>query len=200
MPYSEWGNDNVLWEAFQSGDQMAFKEIYFRYYTSLFAFGASMLCSGEIAEDCLHDFFIHIWKKRNNVYPKSSLQAFLYKSFKNYCLDYMRKQRTIDKGNLQYMMLQSAISLPIESAILEDESRRQRQGVVLELINQLSPLQKEALLLRFYHQMKIEDIAHVMETTYAAAAKHLSRAIKILQKKQHHLKKMYLLLGLFLFN
>ena len=56
--------DNLLWEAFRNGEELAFTHIYKNYSGMLYEYGCKYSPDKEMVRDCLHDFFLYLRKNR----------------------------------------------------------------------------------------------------------------------------------------
>lgn len=176
-----------LWNEFQNGKEKAFHTIYATYYNDLFNYCYGILKNRTTTEDCLQDFFVHLWRKRQRITPKTTVKVLLIGILRNFTLDFIRKNKCRNKHTNQFSLENKAPTNSVEQDIIQKEITTQKQKVVMKLINTLSPQQREALFLRYYENMDISEIAKVMDLSYAAAAKHLSRASKALGKKTDYL-------------
>ena len=182
MQYSNTYSINV-WMAFQTGEECAFHYIYATYYNDLFNYCYGILKNRAAAEDCLQDFFVHLWKKRQKITPKTTVKVLLVGILRNFTLDFIRKDKCRNKHNNQFSLENKTPTHSVEQDIIKSEITAYKQKVVTKLINTLSSQQKEALFLRYYENMDISEIAGAMGLSYAATAKHLSRASKALEQK-----------------
>jgi RNA polymerase sigma factor (sigma-70 family) len=172
-----------VWTAFQTGKECAFHQIYTTYYNDLFNYCYGILKSRVAAEDCLQDFFVHLWKKRQKITPKTTVKVLLIGILRNFTLDFIRKDKCRNRHNDQFLLENKTPTHSIEQDIIQSEITIYKQQVVTNLINTLSTQQREALFLRYYENMDISEIADTMGLSYAATAKHLSRASKALEQK-----------------
>jgi RNA polymerase sigma factor (sigma-70 family) len=172
-----------LWAAFQTGEERAFHHLYATYYNDLFNYCYGILKNRTAAEDCLQDFFVHLWKKRQKIAPKTTIKVLLIGMLRNFTLDFIRKDKCRNKHNSQFSLENETPTHSIEQDIIQSEIMAYKQQVVANLINTLSTQQREALFLRYYENMDISEIADTMGLSYAATAKHLSRASKALEEK-----------------
>lgn len=176
-----------IWSAFQLGEERAFHTIYSTYYNDLFNYCYGILKNRTITEDCLQDFFVHLWRKRQRITPKTTVKVLLIGILRNFTLDFIRKNKCRHKHTNQFSLENKAPTTSVEQEIIQKEITTHKKQIVMKLINTLSSQQREALFLRYYENMDIAEIATVMGLSYAAAAKHLSRASKALGKKTNNL-------------
>lgn len=76
-----------------SGDEFAFKKLFLQTSGPLFAMAYGIVNSNSLAEEIVHDVFIRIWKKRNELKLNGSAKAYLNVSVRNMSFDYIRKYR-----------------------------------------------------------------------------------------------------------
>ena len=172
------------WSAFQLGEESAFHTIYSTYYNDLFNYCYGILKNRTTTEDCLQDFFVHLWRKRQRISPKTTIKILLLGILRNFTLDFIRKNKCRHKHTSLFSLENNSLINSVEQDIIKRETTKHKQQIINKLINTLSPQQREALFLRYYENMDIAEIATVMGLSYAAAAKHLSRASKALSKKK----------------
>lgn len=172
-----------LWKAFQDGEERAFHELYATYYNDLFSYCYGILKNRVAAEDCLQDFFVHLWRKRERLYPKTTVKILLIGILRNFTLDFIRKNNCRNKHTNLFSLEIKTSTRSVEQDIIHNEIMVYKQRTVMNMINTLSTQQREALFLRYYENMDINEIATTMGLSYAATAKHLSRASKALERK-----------------
>ncbi len=173
-----------VWKAFQIGEERAFHHIYTTYYNDLYNYCFSILKNQATAEDCVQDFFVHLWRKKSKLIPKSTIKVLLIGILRNFTFDFIRKTKCRLKHSHQFSLENPKSTASFEQLIIKSEIAEIKKVQVLKLINSLTNQQREALYLRYYENMDINEIATIMKLSYAATAKHLSRATKILGQKK----------------
>lgn len=73
-------------------------------------------------------------------------------------------------------------SLTSLDAMIESEHVLRIRQTIESLLNQLSPKQREALLLRFVYEMEYDDIAVILDATPHAVRKFVSKGLGKLRK------------------
>lgn len=173
-----------VWEAFQTGEERAFHHIYTTYYNDLYNYCFSILRNQATTEDCIQDFFVHLWRKKSKLIPKSTIKILLIGILRNFTLDFIRKSKCRLKHSHQFSLENPKSTVSFEQLMIQAEIAESKKIQVLKLIDSLTNQQREALYLRYYENMDINEIATVMKLSYAATAKHLSRATKNLEQKK----------------
>lgn len=114
------------------------------------------------------------WNYRESFNPeKSSLKNWLFVIATNLLRDYFRKKKIhtdeIDEN------------IPHESDIAKDAETKDLISYVFEKIKLLPERDQELLALRYKADLKMEEIAEVMDMEYSAVKVAIHRAIKKLQ-------------------
>ncbi|QEC73899.1 hypothetical protein FSB73_21780 [Arachidicoccus ginsenosidivorans] len=69
--------DLELMDLLKNGDEIAFNEIYDRYWKLLFAVAASKLNDFTDAEEAVQDIFADLWKRKAKIVLTYSLKSYL---------------------------------------------------------------------------------------------------------------------------
>jgi RNA polymerase sigma-70 factor (family 1) len=82
----------MLQQQAATGNEVAFKIIYYRFYKRLFLFAFAIIKTKEAAEEIVEDLFIRIWQQRKNLATINNLRVYLYIAAKNTALNYLSKK------------------------------------------------------------------------------------------------------------
>jgi RNA polymerase sigma-19 factor, ECF subfamily len=92
VPYNTSYSDGELLELLRTGDEAAFTEIYKRYWERLYVVASQTLGSHQEAEEAVHDVFLRIWKIRDTILIRETLQQYLAVAIKYEVIDRLRGQ------------------------------------------------------------------------------------------------------------
>ena len=179
--------ESSTWQAFKQGDNLAFSRIYHDYYNDLFLYGVKVVGERELTCEILQDFFVYIWTKKEALGDVKSPRHYLITSFRRHIFHALRKQRTYTNRITDYSSFQPGITFSVEHKLLEEESEREQKTYVLELLNQLTPRQREVIYFKYFSGMSTGEIAETMSLNYFTVANHLVAAGKSLRKYRHQL-------------
>ena len=70
-----------------------------------------------------------------------------------------------------------------ELEMIDTETSIERKRILKEKLNQLPDRQREIIHLRYFHNLKNEEIAEILEMNYQSVSNLLYRAIKNLKSK-----------------
>ena len=157
--------DTEIKKLCRNGDyELAFKAIVESYSERLYWHVRRLLCSHEDTNDLLQDIFIKIWTAMPSFRGDSQLYTWLYRIATNETLNKLRKLRR-----------ENAISLDAVGEILatrvdEDPyfNGTALQRELHKAIQSLPEKQKLVFNLRYFDEMKYEDIAEITGTSTGA--------------------------------
>ena len=157
--------DSEIISLYNSGQhEKAFNNIVDTYTERLYWHVRRFLCSHEDTNDLLQDIFIKIWAALPNFRGEARLYTWLYRIATNEVLNHLRKQK-----------FKALVSLDSASGILErkiDEDTYfngdQMQRELHKAIQRLPEKQRIVFSLRYFDEMKYEEISEITDTTVGA--------------------------------
>ena len=81
--------DEVLLKFLRISDELAFKEIYLRYWKDLYSSAISKINSKEVAEDIIQSVFAGLWEKREK-HSIQNISAYLHTAVKYQVINYIK--------------------------------------------------------------------------------------------------------------
>lgn len=157
--------DEKIIESYSCGmREEAFNGIVDAYTERLYWHVRRFLCSHDDTNDLLQDIFIKIWTALPSFRGESRLYTWIYRIATNEVLNFLRKQK-----------FKSLISLDSASAVLErkiDEdpyfNGDKLQRELHKAIQRLPEKQRIVFSLRYFDEMKYEDISDITGTSVGA--------------------------------
>jgi RNA polymerase sigma-70 factor (ECF subfamily) len=164
------------------GDQGAFAELVEAYQRPVYNLTYRMLGEAREAEDAAQEAFLRAYQHLDRYDPQRSFKTWLLSIASNYCIDRLRKRRltwlSIDEPLPPHPALTSDTPGP-ETATLSGE----RSEAVQELLSDLAPDYRAAVVLRYWYDMPYAEIAATLDTTESAIKSRLFRARQMLAQK-----------------
>ena len=163
-------SDTDLMRQVQTGQPEQFAELIRRYEGPLRRVARSRLGRGDWAEEVVQETFLAAFKSRRTFDPRFSFRTWLWTILLNQCHGHWKvRQRRPRIWSWADVELEPELSDP---GWCVPESREQGpQGQLLagekrelleRLLGQLRPAQADALRLRFYGELKFQEIADTM--------------------------------------
>lgn len=184
------------WDAMRAGDGEAFAWLYAKYFKLLYNYGRKIGAADAALQDAIHDLFVDLWRFRDNLSETTSVRFYLYRSIRRRLVrnDTSRSFFTADGIVIEDALQVSTPSL--EENLIAEEKQNQRLSRLKKLLNDLTPRQYEALVLRFYDELSFEEIGSVLQVNEQSARNLVQRGLA--QMKQYA-KYVLMLCCLFLF-
>lgn len=181
MPNQEKEN-NELWAAFKSGEEEAFSRLFFVYYSRLYGYGMKLVSDEELVKDVIQDFFLYLFEKRDSLANElDKPTSYLLASFRRRLLREAQERRKIEDRREDSFPEDQLFVLDIEDILIKAETKEQNQKILVRLLNELPPRQREILYLKYYQELSLSEIADTLSISYQVVANHLYRALKKLQ-------------------
>lgn len=133
----------------QRGDEKAFSYFYKFYINDMYAYGRSMGADDENVMDAIQDVFMIVFFNKPQFKSPAHFKFFLLKSLKNKLYDLFKSKASSNLTDIQNDVFNFSIKTTILDEIIDDEDRVVVQQKVDKLLNSLTPLQKEAVYLRY---------------------------------------------------
>lgn len=167
-------NNQRWWLSLQKGSKNAFESLYTHHANALVAYGLKITSEQEIVNDALQDVFIHIWKKKEQLPLVENIRAYLLKSIRN------RIIRILESRNLNGNGIQphQAIQESFEQHLILEELAEERIYKVYQSIQNLPTRQREVINLRYFQNLKTEEIAELLDINYQSVSNLLYKGIQ----------------------
>ena len=166
---------DTLLASFQAGNMAAFSQLYDLHINILFNYGLKLTIDKELLKDCIHDIFVKLYTKKDELGTIDNLRSYLFISLKNKLCDELRRRMYMSDTAVEEV----SISTPtdVEDDYMEEEQRKNEFSLVKRLLDQLSPRQREALTLYYIEEKKYEDICEIMNMNYQSVRNLMHRGL-----------------------
>ncbi len=162
-----------------NGDENALRIIVERWERPVFAFLFRMLSSPEEAEDLCQDTFIKLIKAAGKYQPDGKFKSWLFRIAGNQARSRLRRRKIIRW--LPLLSDHDTTPTP-EADALESLAAQEAQTLVQDAIARLPERQRQAMILKHFHDLSYEGIAMAMDTTVSSVQMLLHRAMTALRK------------------
>lgn len=152
--------------------------LFIKYNRLIYSYVYLFFYSKETAEDLTQETFIRAWKYKQTYNPsRSSIKTWLITIARSLCFDHAKELKYPDQ-------------LPEEPA----DNNNLEKSVTEELLKEyiytrlllLSQIDRDLLILRFYNELSIEEIAQVTNKSYDSTKVALNRAFNKLKEIINH--------------
>ena len=162
----------------QGGDSASFAELYNLYYQKVFAFIRTIVRNSADAEDILQLTFLNAWRNLDQLSDPAAFNTWIQVIARNLSTSHLRKKNFVllldaEKDDAPADIEDTELLLPEVYAEQEDLSRRLRK-----IIDSLSDVQRQTVMLFYFDQLSVEEIAQVMECSTGTVKSRLFLARK----------------------
>ena len=166
---------DTLLASFQAGNMAAFSQLYDLHINILFNYGLKLTIDKELLKDCIHDIFVKLYTKKDELGTIDNLKSYLFISLKNNLCDELRKRMYMSDTAIEDV--NAVAPTDVEDDYMEEEQRKNEFSLVKRLLDQLSPRQREALTLYYIEEKKYEDICEIMNMNYQSVRNLMHRGL-----------------------
>lgn len=160
------------------GDTVAFEQLVERHQTLVAGTVARMLGANSDVEDIAQQVFIRVWKSAGRYVARAKFTTWLLKITRNLVFNEMRRAKRHPHVPVQFEPEAEEIPLKDEATATPDAIllEAELQGAIEKAIALLPEMQRMALVLRRYEELRYEEIADVLDLSVPAVKSLLFRA------------------------
>ena len=127
------------------------------------------------AEDLVQEAFIRLARSASQIRDQSRAAAYLRSIVLNLARDHNRRG---------LVSLRHRLPMDDERASVEDViDLREDHRQVIEVLRELPPRQRDCLVLRYYHELGIDDIAGTLRLSPNSVKTHLRRGLAAMERR-----------------
>lgn len=177
--------DEKLMELYRDGDAGSFDVLYHRHKGGMFRYLLRQCKNNSVAEELFQDVWSNIIRSRERYQPTAKFTTFLYQVAHNRLIDYIRQRPelalSLDAENEDALSLVDTIPADAGSQPEIMVERKRLAQSLVEQIEALPTLQREAFLLREEAGLSLEEIAEATGVTAETAKSRLRYAVNKLR-------------------
>lgn len=174
----------VLVQEVQKGNEQAFTELYNAMQPSLYYYISKTLNDPALAEDVLQNTVLEIWQTIGQLEQPSSFVAWSRKIAYHRCTAYFRKTQDvlIEPTEDGHTIFDDVVEDRAEFIPDEALDQAELKKTILEMINRLPEEQRSAILLRFFDELSVKEIAEIQSTSEGTVKSRLNYGKKAIKK------------------
>lgn len=176
------------------GDQEAISELYYATYPKLHAVAVSILKNDADADDIVQDSYIKAFSSLHQLDNAERFEPWLCRIVSNKCKDYLKKNKPIlfssqntedDNEPIEWSIEDDSKEYDPEAVLISADIRRQ----IMELLDTLPDEQRICLVYHVVQEMKISEIAELLEVSENTVKSRINYAKSKMQVKIDELEK-----------
>lgn len=172
--------EEYLLEGLQEGRESAFRELFDRYYHRLYCIARQYVQDDFTADTIVGDLFYHLWETRKSLHIHVSLNAYLIRSIRNFCLNFLQKNYVEREVDLQAVspLLFVTDEYPL-GTLLEKELTEKVQ----EEIERLPLETRRVFVLSRIEELTHHEIAEQIGISVNTVKYHMKQALSTLRDR-----------------
>lgn len=172
-------NDNII-DLLRQGDEEAYKTLYKLHYRPLCVVAFGFVQDSFVAETLVSDVIFSIWENRSSLLITKSLRAYLVKSVRNRCINYLEhclrqdalKQSVAILSEEKQSCYESQSDFPLCNLLEKELDERIKKS-----INSFPELTRNIFYLSRYKGLKYEEIARQLAISTDTVKYHIKSAL-----------------------
>jgi RNA polymerase sigma-70 factor (ECF subfamily) len=156
------------------GSQASQEILVRRHYKLVFSFLYRMTGEKELAMDLTQETFIKTLNQISKYKQTSDFKSWLLTVAANHAKDYLKSRSHKDSRNTYELLEKDMKSGKSVASIFEKNEKRKE---VKEALMSLPDFQREAILLKYYNDMRIADIASVTNASVPTVKSRLKQGL-----------------------
>ena len=162
------------------GNEAAMELLVKKNYNMVQSFIYRFIGDYNLSYDMTQEIFIKMMKNLNRFkFEDGNFESWLLKIASNHCKDYFRsnsfKQRN-ESSNIEDLDIED------NAAVIDILEKNEKRKAVRKAVDGLPNLQREAIILKYYHDLKIKEISHITGYNENKVKSRLFNGIKNLKK------------------
>lgn len=162
----------------ESTQKQGFERIVARYGEQLYWQIRRMVLSHDDANDLLQNTFVKAWINIDYFRAEAKLSTWLYRIALNECLTFLNKQRAMATVSLDDPEADVIQKLEADPYFAGDEAEQTLQKALLTLPEK----QRMVFNLKYYEEMKYEEMSEIFGTSVGALKASYHHAVKKIAK------------------
>lgn len=171
------------WRRSLAGDKLALAELFTECYSTLYNYGIRLVQDRGRVEDAIQNVFVTLWQRRNRIGQAHSVTAYLLSTLRRSLLKPRRGRRFFSRSDWKQVEESTPdLCFLADQLIVEEETEALTREVVADLLNQLTPQQREVLYLKYFMGLSYRETAAIVALEYQSVVNLHHRALRSLRR------------------
>jgi RNA polymerase sigma-70 factor (ECF subfamily) len=158
--------------------EYAFNLIVQRYKERLYWHIRKLLIDHDDTDDALQETFLKVWRGLDNFRNESALFTWLYRIATNEALTFLRRKKRRNFLSLTSIGHNLSESLESDAYFNGNEVQKRLQKAILSLPEK----QRIVFNMKYYDEMKYDEMAEILETSVGSLKASFHHAVKKIEK------------------
>lgn len=162
-----------------NGDTEAFTELYKAYYKRVYFMSAQFFRNSELAKDVVQEVFIKVYKQIENLKTPKAFSSWLHVITYHECQNKARRKKFKMYELSEDEKIEDFPNVNEVDVVGQVENERVKE-IIMESLEKLSDPLKEVAILRFFEELKTQEIADILEVPRSTVSTRIIKIKKVL--------------------
>jgi RNA polymerase sigma-70 factor (ECF subfamily) len=172
-----------------------FEKLFKEYFIPLSHYSYKIVKDIDTAKEIVHNVFVNLWEKRNEVHMNVSLRSYLFTAVRNRSLNYLRDHSKFTSADSE--MMREIVDPQTEDSSDYDEAQIQQR--ILKEIENLPEKCAEIFKLARFENLKYREIAEKLNISVKTVEAQMSKALRILRDNLSDIIQVFILWIMYIF-
>ena len=172
--------DRILIDKILNGSLRSFNPLMKRYEKTVYYMAYSFTKRSETAMDITQDVFLKVYCRLNTLQNRDNFKSWLSRITYNECIDWKRKNK-----NYKYEEMDEENMMDENSSVFNSEQKiiaKEERAVLMKSLFKLNTKYRLAVVLRYYKETPVKEIAGILDTSEAVVKNMLYRSLQHIRK------------------
>ena len=166
-------DDQILIKRIQNGDKESLGQLIEKYYGDVFSLCFYKTKDRHLAEDLTQETFIRLIDHIYSFKPKGKFRNYLYTITLNVCRDEFKKQNRNQEVDIEEFQ---------NYLYRKEDSGSEDEQMIEMYLDQLPDYQKDVIILHYYQDLKLREIAGILNVSESTVKSRLYQGLNKLRK------------------
>jgi RNA polymerase sigma factor (sigma-70 family) len=171
--------ERLNWSSFKNGSEEDFALLYRNYAPVMLRYGGKVTSDRELVKDSLQQVFFNIWRSKENIGSPANVKNYLLKALRCEIIKKLNHRESTHESLPDNYHFEA--EEPYETALIQLQASEATRNKVAALLEKLPPRQREIIFLRYYANLKYDEISAVMDIEQESVYKLTYKAINKMQ-------------------
>ncbi|MEQ1500041.1 MAG: RNA polymerase sigma factor [Parcubacteria group bacterium] len=178
-------SDEQLILDYLDGGEESLAVLVDRHISAVYNFAFSLTNDAHMAEDVAQESFIKAWKNIRRFIPTKNFQTWLFAIARNTAIDKLRQKQEIVFSKFEDANGENAlIATTPDDSLSPVELLENAENIIFaqQLLEQIDPLYRDVLILRYQNEMTFEEIGKILKRPLHTVKSQHRRALISLRR------------------
>ncbi len=173
--------DADLLDAIRANDMLALQALFDRYRTQVYQTALGIVRDTYLAEEVLQDCFYRLYRYAERIDGSSPIAPWLYRVTVNLCYSRLKKRRRHWAEPFHEFAERLRAGPRTSPEVVAEQ--HEMQAIIRDTLARLSPQHRAVLVLHYFHDYSLAEIADILECPEGTVKSRLFYARKVLKEQ-----------------